>query len=278
METVSIDTGSLRVVADRWPGERTPVVLAHGGGQTRHSWGPTAAALAGHGHEVLSVDLRGHGDSDWAPDGDYHMARFADDALALCAWFDRPVIWVGASLGGMTGLLASARPAAPLEAIVLVDITPKPAVAGVDRILSFMRENAEEGFATLEEAAEAVSRYQPHRPKPRNLNGLEKNLRRGEDARWRWHWDPRFLDSRDSKERDPGRYDDIELAARSLSIPTMLVRGRQSDLVTEAEAAAFLEMAPHAQYVDVADAAHMVAGDSNDVFTRAVVDFIESGR
>lgn len=275
-ELVSIDTGSLRIAADHWPGDRTPVVLAHGGGQTRHSWGPTAAALADHGHEVLSVDLRGHGDSDWAPDGDYHMARFADDALAISASIDRPVIWVGASLGGMTGLLASERPAASLHAIVLVDITPKPAAAGVDRILGFMREHAEEGFATLEDAAEAVARYQPHRPKPRSLAGLEKNLRRGDDGRWRWHWDPRFLDSRDQKDRDPSRYDDIEQAARALTIPTLLVRGRQSDLVTEAEAEAFLSMAPHAEYVDVADAAHMVAGDSNEVFTRAVVDFIES--
>ncbi len=273
---VSLITHSiLTLVANHWPGERTPVVLAHGGGQTRHSWGQTAELLAERGHEVLSIDLRGHGDSGWADDGNYQLEAFADDALDVIEWIGRPVIWVGASLGGLTGLLASARPGVPMEAIVLVDITPQPAAAGVDRILSFMASNAESGFATLEDAADAIAAYQPHRPRRADLSGLEKNLRRGDDGRWRWHWDPAFLTSRERVKSNEDRYSPVEAAARSLTIPTLLIRGRQSDLVTEAEAEAFLEMVPHAAYIDVADAAHMVAGDKNDIFTSAVVGFIE---
>lgn len=251
-----------------------PVVLAHGGGQTRHSWGATAEQLARAGHRVLSIDLRGHGDSSWAPDGDYRLLRFAEDARAVLEHVGEPVIWVGASLGGMTGMLATMHWPQHFAAIVLVDITPNPAPAGVARILEFMGEHVHAGFATLEDAADAVASYQPHRPRPKDLSGLEKNLRRGEDGRWRWHWDPEFLTGRASVNRRSKEESSVADAAAALQLPTLLIRGRQSDLVTEAEAQAFLQLVPHAEYVDVADAAHMVAGDKNDIFTDAVVRFI----
>src|SRR3954471_8143391 len=60
-----------------------PVVLLHGGGQTRHSWGTTLGVLADRGWRAYSVDLRGHGDSAWATDGDYTLDAFADDVRAV---------------------------------------------------------------------------------------------------------------------------------------------------------------------------------------------------
>jgi pimeloyl-ACP methyl ester carboxylesterase len=262
------------IAADHWPGSGPPIVLAHGGGQTRHSWGATAAALAERGHRVLSVDLRGHGDSAWAPDGEYAMADFVTDHLATIEWIGEPVIWIGASLGGSSGLMAVGHDAAAFSALVLVDITPSPAAAGVDRILAFMAETSIHGFADLDEAADAVEAYQPHRKRPQNTSGLAKNLRRGDDGRWRWHWDPAFVTSPKSMTNERGRHGEAEGIARSLRLPTMLVRGRLSDLVTETEAEAFLEMAPHAEYVDVANAAHMIAGDKNDAFMSAIVNFV----
>jgi pimeloyl-ACP methyl ester carboxylesterase len=267
----------LRIAADEWPGDGPAVVLAHGGGQTRHSWGGTAEVLASHGHRVVSMDLRGHGDSGWAPDGDYNMSAYCDDALAVVRWVGAPVAWVGASLGGMTGLHAVDAAPESFSALVLVDITPRPAAAGVSRILEFMAKDAVDGFATLDDAADAIAAYQPHRPRPSDLSGLEKNLRLGDDGRWRWHWDPAFLDMRTGGTSEHARdlhHGELERIARRLTLPTLLVRGKLSDLVTDAEVAEFLEMVPHAQYVDVADAAHMIAGDRNDVFTGAVVDFL----
>lgn len=269
-------TAGLDLVVDEWPGDATPVVLAHGGGQTRHSWGGTAAALAAHGHRVMSMDLRGHGDSDWAPDGDYSMDGYASDAIAVVETIGEPVAWVGASLGGMTGLHAvDARPDR-FTSITLVDITPRPAAAGVSRILEFMAEKAHDGFASLDEAADSIAAYQPHRTRPSDLSGLAKNLRQRE-GRWYWHWDPAFLTVRGTPGSEHARdhhHDQLEAMARRMTLPTMLVRGRLSDLVTQAEVDAFREMVPHARYVDVADAAHMIAGDKNDVFTDAVVDFL----
>ena len=274
---IAVSNG-MRIAADEWPGDGPSVVLAHGGGQTRHSWGGTAAVLSSHGHRVLSVDLRGHGDSAWDPEGDYSMSAYRDDALAVAEWIGGPVAWVGASLGGMTGLHAVDAAPDRFSALILVDITPRPAAAGVSRILEFMAKNALDGFATLDDAADAITAYQPHRPRPTDLSGLAKNLRLGDDGRWRWHWDPAFLDPRTDGTSEHARdahHGELEAIARRLTLPMLLIRGKLSDLVTDAEVAEFRQMVPHAEYVDVAGAAHMIAGDKNDVFTDAVVQFLD---
>jgi len=268
----------MQIAVDHWPGEGPAVVLAHGGGQTRHSWGGTAAVLAAHGHRVVSMDLRGHGDSAWDPNGDYSMTAYRGDAIAVAEWVGTPVAWVGASLGGMTGLHAVDAAPDRFSALVLVDITPRPAAAGVSRILEFMGKDAADGFATLDEAADAIATYQPHRPRPTDLSGLRKNLRLGTDGRWRWHWDPAFINMRTGGTSEHARdahHDELAAIARRLTLPVLLVRGKLSDLVTEAEVDEFRQMVPHAGYVDVAGAAHMIAGDKNDVFTDAVVNFLD---
>ena len=255
------------------PTERPPVLLLHGGGQTRHSWSGTARQLAARGHEAWTLDLRGHGDSDWATDGDYTTDAMVEDLDAVCAEIGRAPVLVGASMGGMVGLVSegSLRPGR-LRALVLVDVATQLEAAGVERIVGFMSA-APDGFATLEEAADAVAAYRPHRPRPSNLDGLRKNLRRGEDGRWRWHWDPAFLSS---KSRD-GRSDASTLgdAARNLTVPTLLVRGRMSDMLSLEGVATFREQCPHAKFVDIAEAGHMVVGDRNDAFTAAVIDFVD---
>jgi pimeloyl-ACP methyl ester carboxylesterase len=265
----------LSVVLERFgrPSERPPVLLMHGGGQTRHSWSGTAGQLAARGYEAWTMDLRGHGDSHWAPDGDYTTDAMVEDLDAVCAEIGRPPVLVGASMGGMVGLVSegSLRPGR-LRALVLVDIATQLETAGVERIVGFMSA-APDGFATLDEAADAIAAYRPNRPRPSNLDGLRKNLRRGEDGRWRWHWDPAFLSG---KSRD-GRSDVDTLgdAARNLTVPTLLVRGRMSDMLSLEGVATFRGQCPHARFVDIADAGHMVVGDRNDAFTEAVIDFVD---
>ena len=274
MRRVRTEAG-LSVVLERFgrPSERPPVLLMHGGGQTRHSWSGTAGQLAARGHEAWTMDLRGHGDSDWATDGDYTTNAMVDDLDAVCAEIGRPPVLVGASMGGMVGLVSegSLRPGR-LRALVLVDIATQLEAAGVERIVGFMSA-APDGFATLEEAADAIASYRPNRPRPSNLEGLRKNLRRGEDGRWRWHWDPAFLSG---KSRD-GRSDVDTLgdAARNLTVPTLLVRGRMSDMLSLQGVTTFREQCPHAHFVDIAEAGHMVVGDRNDAFTTAVIDFVD---
>jgi len=274
-----------RLVADKHepqgPAHGNPVLLLHGGGQTRHAWGGAARRIADAGHVAFTLDQRGHGDSAWLDDQAYAFADYAADAVAVCREITgqtgKPPVLVGASLGGISGLMAEHLGGPSLLAgLVLVDITPHMDADGVSRIQGFMADRMREGFATLDEAAAAISAYLPHRPPPRSLAGLAKNLRKGDDGRYRWHWDPAFIDGPRTINTDGEtvQHDLIE-AAKGLSIPVLLVRGQQSELVTEEAVAAFREMAPHADFVDVSGAGHMVAGDRNDAFNDAVLGFLD---
>jgi len=281
----------LELAADAYgPRDGPPVLLFPGGGQTRHSWDGTARLLGDKGWQATTVDLRGHGDSDWAPDGDYSLDAFAADvrviARATSRAHHRAPALVGASLGGISSLIAIAEgdPAAGdpdnaddavASALVLVDVAPRLEPEGVARIGAFMLDHLD-GFASLEEVADAVAAYNPHRPRPSDLSGLRKNVRQHDDGRWYWHWDPRFMSpGRIDEPRSIRNEDRLEDAARALTLPVLLVRGRQSDVLSEAGARHLQALVPHARSVDVAGAGHMVAGDRNDVFNDAVVGFLE---
>jgi len=252
-----------------------PALLLHGGGQTRHAWSGTAQALATEGYYAIALDQRGHGDSDWHPEGHYAFDVYARDVQDVVRQIGRAPVLIGASLGGIASLLACYHGEENVgTGLVLVDIATQMERGGIARIFEFMR-GAPDGFATLDEAAEAVAAYQPHRQRPPDTRGLEKNLRRGEDGRWRWHWDPRFIEHRGPHVvDDPTRRTLLDDAARDLRIPTLLVRGRMSDVLSEEGAQAFLDLVPHAQLADITNAGHMVAGDRNDVFTEAVLNFL----
>ena len=272
-----------RLAADVFGTEGRPVLLLHGGGQTRHAWRVTAERIARHGGIAYAVDLRGHGDSEWVASGAYAFTDFADDVRAVAETITsrsgaKPVV-IGASLGGISALLAESaaeeRGSGLFAALVLVDITPRVDSGGLAKIQGFMRAHATEGFASVAEAADAVAAYLPHRPRPRSHEGLKKNLRLHPDGRWRWHWDPRFLIGRRTV---GGVRDSVETAmveaARRIKVPTLLVRGGSSELVHEAHVKEFLALVPHAEYADVTGARHMVAGDRNDQFATAILAFL----
>lgn len=269
-----------RIVGARFGGDGVPVLLLHGAGQTRHAWTRTATALAAAGFDVIALDHRGHGDSEWVPDGAYAFEDFGRDALAVCRAVreereEAPIV-VGASLGGIAGLIAShAAEGELLKALVLVDVTPSLALAGLLRIRTFMSEHLETGFASLEEAAEAVARYQPGRARPSSLEGLARNLRQREDGRFYWHWDPGVVSStRNVMSGGEAVSAQLRVAASNFAAPLLLVKGGASDLVTEPEVTEFRRLVPHASFVDIAEAGHMVAGDRNDIFAAAILHFL----
>jgi pimeloyl-ACP methyl ester carboxylesterase len=271
----------LTLAADTYgPPDGPPVVLFHGGGQTRHAWGGTARLLGDKGWRATTVDLRGHGDSDWPAAGDgggYTLDEFAADVRAVAAVQSRPPVLIGASLGGLSSLVAIGEaPAGTSVAsgLVLVDVAPRLEEKGIERIAEFMLGNLD-GFASLEEVADAVAAYNPHRPRPTDLSGLRKNVRLRDDGRWYWHWDPAFLlGGRQDEPRSVRNEGRLEDAARALTVPTLLVRGRQSDVLSAEGARQTLELIPHARLVDVGGAGHMVAGDRNDAFNDAVLEFL----
>ena len=268
------------LVADVHDGEGDVVaLLMHGGGQTRYSWHAAARRMAAAGITAITTDARGHGDSSWVSSRAYAFPRMAADLARLADQvtqrFARPIL-VGASMGGLAGMYACRERPDMFRAMVFVDITPRMEPSGVDRILGFMAARAEEGFGSVEEAAEAVAAYMPNRKRSASRDGLLKNLRQREDGRWRWHWDPAFVSGPEPITDGKGEEAERRFAEglSRVTVPILLVRGSRSELVSEAAVAAFMQAAPHAKFVDVSGAGHMVVGDRNDVFADAVIEFI----
>jgi pimeloyl-ACP methyl ester carboxylesterase len=262
----------IRIAADAWGDPQGPLVLLlHGGGQTRHAWKGVGEQLGRAGYRAVAFDARGHGDSDWAPDGHYGQDAMVEDLLGVIAALGhrRPVL-VGASMGGGTSLVAAGEDRVDATALVIVAVAPRIEGEGVDKIRAFMSQSPD-GFATLEDVATAIANYQPHRTRPRNLDGLAKNVRLAANGRYRWHWDPRFRAGRLDL---VARQQRLEACAEKLRLPVLLVRGGLSDVLNEEGAQEFLRLCPHAEYVSIGNAAHMVAGDRNDIFGNAVIGFL----
>jgi pimeloyl-ACP methyl ester carboxylesterase len=257
-------------VEARGDADAPALVFAHGFGQTRHAWDASAAMLADAGWRCLTMDARGHGDSGWRSDGHYDFSQFVNDLVRLARVPAAKPILVGASMGGLLGLVAQAEHDA-FRALVLVDITPRWEIAGVERILAFMRAHPE-GFASVEEASAAIAHYLPHRARKKSPERLRSLLMPDASGRLRWHWDPRLLDTiaTGSEREQAGLLD----AARRIRVPTLLISGERSDVVSDDTIDEFLRCVPHAQHVRVAHATHMIAGDENAAFTHAVERFV----
>lgn len=276
--TIRLQGDGIELAADIFGDEsNSPVLLLHGGGQTRHAWGSAAATLAAAGRCAYSIDLRGHGHSDWSPDGIYGMTRFGADVKAIASSLSAKPALVGASLGGLSSMVAVGETDDAFAAsLVLVDVAPRVEKVGSQKIGGFMRAGMR-GFDTLEDAADSIAAYIPHRPRPKDLSGLRKNLRQRGDGRWYWHWDPRFITNQEGLDGQAGlvHHERLCAAARKVTIPTLLVRGRMSDIVSDESVRELRELIPHAEVVDVDGAGHMVAGDKNDAFNQAVIEFVE---
>lgn len=268
-------SAEITLAGEAWgPPSGLPVLFLHGGGQTRHSWGETAQRTGSQGaFRAISLDLRGHGESDYAPNGDYRIDSFVDDIAAIVACFSQAPVIVGASLGGIIGLLLLGERRVEAAGLVLVDVAPRIQDAGVERILTFMRAH-QNGFKSLEEAAAAVEEYLSHRKRPPDIAGLKKNLRQGDDGRYRWHWDHRMLHT--THMEDVRNEERLLAAARSITVPTLLLRGVLSDVVSKEAVAEFQRAVPHARHLDITDAAHTIAGDSNTAFNEAVLSFLKN--
>jgi len=248
-----------------------PVLFAHGGGQTRHAWGRAVQAVADEGFWGVTIDLRGHGDSAWAADGDYSFVAYARDLEQAIAAMPRPPVVVGASVGGLAALLAAGEFEANVSGLALIDIVPSPDPEGSERVLSFMRSGLH-GFESVQEAADAVAAYLPNRPRPDDPRGLRKNLRERPDGLLEWHWDPRLVEGdRIPTEEDVARF---YRAAARVSVPSLLLRGQRSDVVLDEGVAGLRQINPLFELEEIPGAGHMIAGDRNDHFNAALVRYL----
>ena len=275
-----VNAGELAIVGDLLSpaSSRGKAIMLHGGGQTRNSWRSTAQALFNAGWTVVSVDARGHGESGWAVHGDYSLDALVSDLAAVMAETvqgDEPVVLVGASMGGLTGIAGLGEGKLTASGLVLVDIALRVEPAGSARVAEFMRASPR-GYASLEEVAQAIASYKNDDRPSGDIQRLRRNVRLGADGRWRWHWDPAFM-TPDGDESEANSLNDearIRQAAARIKCPVLLLRGEHSDVVSEAGARELVEVVPNARCVEVSGAGHMVSGLSNDPFTREILTFM----
>ena len=273
-EPVEFASGDgLRLSASRLATPGRQVLLAHGFGQTRHSWAGTQDRLGRAGFGSLAWDMRGHGESQSNPaDHSYSVSDFVGDHVAAAALVgDKPVL-VGASMGGLTGLLTQAAHRV-FSSLVLVDVTPRWEAAGMQRIRDFMSAHPD-GFESYDHAARVIHDYLPHRRARKSDEQLAKLLRVDDQRRLRWHWDPRLLSEFVASSEH--LQDTIAEQARKIDVPVLLISGGRSDLVSDATVTHFLELVPHATHVRLPEATHMLAGDDNDAFSDAVLAFLRA--
>jgi pimeloyl-ACP methyl ester carboxylesterase len=276
LELSDVSVDGVRLVVAKQPASdpRGSVVLLHGGGQTRHSWASTTARLGREGWTTVTYDARGHGDSDWSPTRDYSPdAQLRDLRAVLAATGTQAPVLVGASMGGMVALLAAAADNFPCRGVVLVDIVPRVEASGAKRIVDFMTGSAD-GFDSLEEVAAAIRRSNPHRRRPVDLSSLRKNVRQRANGRWYWHWDPAILDRAATGDLQDPRTRMLAAAAR-VRVPTLVVAGSGSDIVSAEGVDEMLTLVPHARAVRVSGAVHMVVGDDNGSFSSRVSDWLD---
>lgn len=264
-----------RLTADgAGPEDGLPVVLAHGAGQSRHSWGAAAEALGKRGLRAIAYDLRGHGDSDRTEH--YSVDAHAEDLRAVLAQVGAPAILVGASLGGVAMLEAVGDAARPVRAraLVLVDIGHRFAAGGADKVNGFMAGTIG-GFDSLDAAAAAIAEYLPHRAPRRPGGGLLKALVRHDDGRYYWRWDPAMMSSGpklDVVAFERRQSDNL----RRIAVPALIIRGTNSEILARDTAEEMLAMLPDGRLAEVPGAHHMVAGDDNDAFMAALLAFIDT--
>lgn len=280
----TITAGGVRIHYLEWGRAADPaVVFLHGGALTAHTWDAVCRALSVD-HYCIAMDLRGHGDSDWAADGDYSLAAHARDLSALITGLPlERVVLVGMSLGGLVALTYAGAACAPGPAgLALVDTgTTEPHASGRERINALMDGPRE--FASVDDLIDRGLAFDPARSRERLRRSLLFNLRKTADGRWTWKYDPRFhrpfrdpaMTEAERARRATERVRDLWQAAANVACPVLVVRGDRSDMFLEADAEITARAFGRARVVTIPRAGHRVQGDNPSELAAALRHFLE---
>ena len=252
------------------------LVLLHGFQSNAHTWDTFSAAMAEKYH-VLALDQRGHGDTGWAPGGDYAPASFLQDIVGFIDALQlAPTVLVGHSMGGRHAAMIAADHPDRVRKLVIVD-TPAELPPQMQAMLTQQPDTdappTVEVFETFEEViANGIAQY-PLTPEAELRHANYHNLYRGSDGKWRWRWDPMLLVSR---RRNRSLQGDLYAYLRRVSCPTLLLRGVSSPLLTAEVAQKMLEALPHGRLVEIPAAAHTVNADNAAEFERVTAAFLRT--
>ncbi|HET9629581.1 MAG TPA: alpha/beta hydrolase [Novosphingobium sp.] len=264
----------IRLAADFYgPDSGAPVLLIGGLGQTRHSWRRVALRLAEQGYRAITLDFRGHGESDRAPDGDYSYPRQSADLAAVARAVGRPLVLVGNSLGGKLCFATAGNYGEEVcSALVMVDTVPRNNREAVAEVAQSMTVSPE-GFDSPDSAARHLAESRGAPFSPGDGERLRRNMRQDDSGRWHWHWDGSYRDPSHGLGRDVGAAY-LEAAARNVKVPALLAWCELSEVVTADGVAALKAVLPQLEVEIIAGARHMIVGDENDVFADSLIGFL----
>ncbi|RMF93975.1 MAG: alpha/beta hydrolase [Nitrospinota bacterium] len=249
-----------------------PILMLHGFAQTCHSWDFVALSLCDR-FRVLALDQRGHGDSEWAPDGDYSPAAFQRDLHAVVQALNlHDFVLIGLSMGGRNAFSYAANHPERVKALVIVDAAPETRRAGVEHIRRFVQSTDE--LDSFEDFVERVRQYNPRRPVEQLRGSLQHNLKQLPNGKWTWKYDRVLRAPGRPMGSDPAYTQRLWGYLEALQCPTLVVRGAESDVVALETAERMHQRIPNSTLVTVERAGHLVPGDNPAGFVQAVTAFL----
>lgn len=242
-----------------------PLVVAHGGNQTSHSWDLVSLVLAQKFH-VFAPDQRGHGDSEWPRDGEMSSSQMAEDMRELFrAWdIQRPILF-GHSMGGIMSMYLLTRNPNLVERVIFVDIGPETG-AGSAAIREFVNANKE--FDSMEQFIQNVRNYDPFRSEEHIRRTARYNLLQRADGKFATKHAARGGESPRTAIRPS-----FEEVTR-IGCPALVVRGGESNVLTPEGAVKFAEALPQGHTVTVPKCGHNVHSQNTLGFLEVVLPFI----
>lgn len=249
---------------------RPPILFLHGGNQSARTWDLICLALS-HRFHAIALDQRGHGDSEWSYEGDYAPASQAKDIARLAdhldwSWF----VLVGMSMGCLNALHYAVEHCERLAGLVAVDAGPFVETKAGQDIARFVQANKR--HESFEAFVQAAVQFNPRR-KPEFLrHSLHHTVREMSDGTWAWRSDRR-------DEFDVRRT--IDIAARiapvldRITCPTLVVKGAESNVMTQANFERFVKALPRGQGVVIPEAGHTVQGDNPRALVGALLSFLD---
>ena len=255
-----------------WGNPSNPTIfMLHGNSQQAHSWDFVSLPLSENYH-VIAMDQRGHGDSDWAPDGDYSLeAQQKDIDGFVDSILPSKFHLIGHSMGGRNSYVWASRHPNSLNSLVIVDTGPESASRGRNRIQTF-KELPDE-LNSFEEFASRIQEY-TGRTREQTLGSLKYSIRERSDGKWTWKYDKLM--------RTPGQRpptwtsEQLWESVAKIDCQTLVVRGSRSDIFTEETMNKMKTVIPKCTTVTVERAGHLVAGDNPADFLVAVQELLNS--
>jgi len=248
------------------------LVLLHGFQSNAHTWDTFSQAMADTYH-VLALDQRGHGDTSWAPDGDYApTASVSDIASFITALRFAPTVVIGHSMGGRHAAMIGAEHPEKVKKVVIVDTAAEFSPATRNQQPATEAPPQPETFDTFEEVVQNGIKQYPLTPEAELRHANYHNLYRGADGKWHWRWDINLLQWR-RRNRSP--HGDLYTYLQRIPCPTLLIRGQRSPLLTPEVAEKMIQALPNGRTVEIVHAAHTVNADNAPEFNAVTAAFLK---